>query len=332
MSHRERVAAAVKGQPVDRPPVSLWRHFPVDDQRPDWLAEAHLAFQREWDWDFVKVTPASSFCLLDWGASDEWRGDPEGTREYTRIAIAQPDDWLRLPVLDPSTGALGRQLECLRLIRAGLDSDTPFVQTVFNPLSQAKNLAGRARLLAHLREHPSQVAAGLNTIAETTRRFIEAALQTGIDGIFYAVQHASYEIMSADEYERHCLGLDRELIAAADPLWLNVLHLHGGSVMFDRFVDLPVHLVNWHDRETPPTLAQAKSRFPGAVCGGLRQWETMVRGRPEDVAREASDAIDQTGGRGFILGTGCVTPITAPRANLKAARQSVEPAASARSH
>jgi uroporphyrinogen decarboxylase len=31
-----------------------------------------------------------------------------------------------------------------------------------------------------------------------------------------------------------------------------------------------------------------------------------------------------TGGRRFILGTGCVVPITAPRANLFAARNAVE--------
>ena len=26
MTHRERVAATIAGQPVDRPPISLWRH------------------------------------------------------------------------------------------------------------------------------------------------------------------------------------------------------------------------------------------------------------------------------------------------------------------
>ncbi len=85
-----------------------------------------------------------------------------------------------------------------------------------------------------------------------------------------------------------------------------------------------MQVVNWHDRETPPTLAEGQGRIKGAVAGGLRQWETMLRGTPDDVRREAADAIAQTGGRRFILGTGCVTPITAPWANLRAARQAVE--------
>jgi uroporphyrinogen decarboxylase len=105
---------------------------------------------------------------------------------------------------------------------------------------------------------------------------------------------------------------------------LNVLHIHGSRVMFDVVADYPVQVVNWHDRETAPTLREGQARVKGAVLGGLRQWETMLRGTPEDVQREAQDAMEQTGGRRFILGTGCVTPITAPWANLRAARGAVD--------
>ena len=86
----------------------------------------------------------------------------------------------------------------------------------------------------------------------------------------------------------------------------------------------PAHVINWHDLETPPDLKEGQRHFAGAVCGGLRQWETMVRGTPEQVRAEAQAALQLTSGRRFILGTGCVTPTTAPRANLRAARESVE--------
>ena len=81
-THRERLEACLSGKLSDRPPVALWRHFPVDDQSPENLAEAHLAFQRTYDFDLVKVTPASSFCLKDWGADDVWEGNTEGTRRF----------------------------------------------------------------------------------------------------------------------------------------------------------------------------------------------------------------------------------------------------------
>jgi uroporphyrinogen decarboxylase len=59
------------------------------------------------------------------------------------------------------------------------------------------------------------------------------------------------------------------------------------------------------------------------VCGGLQRDRTMVLGTPESVTTEALDAIQQTEGKRFILGTGCVLPIIAPRANIWAARQAV---------
>ena len=50
----------------------------------------------------------------------------------------------------------------------------------------------------------------------------------------------------------------------------------------------------------------------------------MVLGSPEDVIEEARDAINQTNGMRFILGTGCVTPTTAPYGNIMAVRRVVE--------
>ncbi len=323
MDKRERLQAAIGGEKVDRSPVALWRHFPVDDQRPEDLAAATLEFQNLFDWDFVKVTPASSFCLKDWGVDDEWRGDPEGTRDYVRRVITRPEDWAALKPLDPRAGHLGHQLRALELIRDGLAGKTPFIQTIFSPLSQARNLVGADNLPVHLRRHPAALKAALRVITETTLRFLDAAKHTGIDGIFYAVQLATPRIFSEAEYAEFGEPYDRQVLEAARDLWLNVAHLHGEDVMFSLGSRYPAHAINWHDRETPPSLAEGQKVFSGAVCGGLRQWATMALGTPEQVRTEARQAIEATGGRRFILGTGCVTPITAPRANLRAAREAV---------
>jgi uroporphyrinogen decarboxylase len=324
MNHRKRLERTLTGGPVDRPPVALWRHFPVDDQTPEGLAAAALDFQHRYDFDFIKVTPASSFCLKDWGVEDAWRGAVEGTREYTRRVIHNPEDWAALPMLDPTRGRLGAQLKCLRLLVAEVGGRTPVIQTIFSPLAQAKNLAGEERLLVHLRRYPQAVKAGLQIVARTTRRFIEAALKTGIDGVFYAVQHAQFGVLSLEEYRIFGKPFDLQVLAPVDRLWFNVLHLHGSEVMFTEFIDYPLQVVNWHDRETPPSLSEAQAQCSKVVCGGLQRWNTMVLGAPEEVEREAQEAIRATGGRRFILGTGCVVPTIVPRANLLAARRSVE--------
>lgn len=323
-THRSRLEACLAGQKADRPPVALWRHFPVDDQSPDGLAAAAAAFQRTFDFDLIKVTPTSSFCIKDWGVEDRWAGNPEGTRDYTRRAVHQPEDWASLSPLDPLKGHLGAQLACLKLLTGEFSPHTPVIQTIFSPMSQAKNLVGPGSLLVHMRQNPELLHEGLQRITDTTIRFLEEAVKTGIDGVFYAVQHGQYGLLTSGEFDEFCRAYDLQVLEAAQGLWLNLLHLHGEAVMFDQVLDYPVQIINWHDRHTSPTLAEARQRFNGAVCGGLRQWETMLLGTPESVRAEAVDAFNQTGGERFILGTGCVLPTTAPYGNIMAARKTFE--------
>lgn len=322
-THRERMQAAIKSEIIDRPPVALWRHFPVDDQLPEALAAAHLQYQQNYDFDLVKVTPASSFSLKDWGVEDEWIGHTEGTRSYTQRVVSTPRDWEALSVLEPTSKHLTAQLECLRILRTHLSPDTPLLQTIFSPLAQAKNLSGNDLLMEHLRNHPRSVMKGLKTITETTRLFIEAARAIGIDGIFYAVQHAQRQFLSFDEYKIFGLLFDRETIEPAQNLWCNMLHLHGQEVHFELASELPFQIVNWHDRETHPSLTEAQTLFNGVMCGGMRQ-DTLVYRDQTEVRSEAADAIQQTGGKRFLLGTGCVVPVIASHGNILAARKSVD--------
>ena len=322
-THKERIQACLNNQQLDRPPVALWRHFPVDDQDLRSLADATLNFQRTYDFDLVKVTPASSFCVKDWGVEDEWMGDTEGTRRYSKRIIHDPRDWENLPVLEPNVPHLAGQLDCLRFLRAELGPDTPLLQTIFNPLSQAKNLAGNDLLIAHLRLYPEAVMKGLAAIAETTRRFVEACLDTGIDGIFYAIQHAQANLLMLEEYQTLGLPYDEKVLEPAQELWCNLLHLHGHHVYFSLLDSLQFQIVNWHDCETFPSLMEAQNLFAGVMCGGMRQ-DTLVYGNQTQVQNEAADAIQQTDGKRFILGTGCVVPVIASHGNILAARKSVE--------
>lgn len=333
LSHHDRMQACLKDDAsLDRPPVALWRHFPVDDQSPEGLAEATLDFQDHYDFDLVKVTPASSFCIKDWGAEDAWEGHTEGTRRYTQRVIREPRDWERLEELNPRKAEhLAAQLKCLKMIHKELDPETPMLQTIFSPLAQAKNLVGGETLIAHLRRYPEAVARGLSIIALTTQHFIEACLKAHIEGIFYAVQHAQAGLLSEAEYREFGLQLDQIVLEPAREVWCNILHLHGQEVYFDlvpEYVKLfkwPL-IVNWHDRETPPTLKEARSQLgpesQSVFCGGISQ-HSIVYADTAQVRQEAEDALAQTGGRRFLLGTGCVTPVIAPHGNLLAARDAV---------
>ena len=60
MNHWQRIEAAIRGEPTDRAPISLWRHWPEFDQDPRTLAEAMVNWQRRYDFDLVKFMPTGT--------------------------------------------------------------------------------------------------------------------------------------------------------------------------------------------------------------------------------------------------------------------------------
>ncbi|HWQ13687.1 MAG TPA: uroporphyrinogen decarboxylase family protein [Roseiflexaceae bacterium] len=322
LTKRERLAATARGEATDRPLVALWRHFPTDDQDPEQLARSAAAFQAQYDWDFLKLTPASSYSVEGWGCRTAYRGHPEGTSEYLARPVAAPEDWGRLEVLNPQSGALGAQLEALRRTRALVGPDVPLLATVFSPFSQAKNLVGGGLEVVHLRRHRAQLQHALEVIAETTARWVRAALEAGADGIFFAVQRAAADALSEQEYREVCRPLDLRVLEAAQGGTFNLLHLHGLNTYFDLVADYPVHALNWHDRETGPSLSEGARRFPGLLVGGLSQHD-MLEGTPSSVRALAREALESLGGRRVCLSTGCVMLTTTPWGNIRALRAAV---------
>jgi uroporphyrinogen decarboxylase len=319
MTKRERVLAAVSRSPVDRPPVAFWRHAPDVDHTAQGLAEAMLAFHRRWDLDLIKVMSSGVYCVEDWGCTVAYAGSPNGAKQCTQHAVRALEDWSRIKPLDAGAGALGRELDALRLIRKGRADDAPILHTVFSPLTVARKLAGD-RVRDDLRTDAAVVTQALDAIADTMARHARAALEAGADGLFYAMQTATPEFLTEEESARFGAAWDRRVLAAvAGASAFTLLHVHGTGIYFDQMATLPgVHAMNWHDRRTRPTLREAKARVRGAVVGGLAEWDTLRTGTSASAAAEASDAIRQTEGVGVVVAPGCVLPLDVPDATLTA--------------
>ncbi|MGH7332307.1 MAG: uroporphyrinogen decarboxylase family protein [Candidatus Rokuibacteriota bacterium] len=318
MTKRERVLAALARQPVDRPPVSFWRHVPEIDHDAHRLAEAMLAFHERWDLDFIKVMSSGVYCVEDWGCQVAYLGSPGGAKQCTRHAVNSIDDWAAIKPLDPETGALGRELEVVRRIAAGRRDDAPILHTIFSPLTIARKLAGE-RVNDDLRAHPDTVGPALEAITRTVERYAAAALDAGADGLFVATQAATPEAFTEAESSRFDTpGLRRILQRVGPRSVFTLLHVHGKDIYFDQLATLPAHAINWHERVTRPSLSEAKRRVAGAVAGGLAEWSTLRRGSAAAITAEVEDAIRQTDGVGLIVAPGCVLPLEVPDENLAA--------------
>jgi uroporphyrinogen decarboxylase len=88
MTHWERVRASLRGEDVDRVPVSMWRHFFSKETSAEPLAEAMLGFQDRFDWYFMKVNARASYHVEDWGIKTKYHGDAEP--EVTETPVKEP--------------------------------------------------------------------------------------------------------------------------------------------------------------------------------------------------------------------------------------------------
>jgi uroporphyrinogen decarboxylase len=323
MTGRERVFAAIRGQPADRPPLALWRHFPSQDQRAETMAQAHVEFQRRWDWDLLKVTPAASYFGDDWGLRAGYKPNPAGVRHITDRPIKKPADWKSLRALDVTAGVYGRELHALRLIREALPQIL-ILSTIFSPLSIARKLAGEQALVRYLRENPDELHAGLEVITEATARFAGETLAAGADGVFFATQCATTSYITVEEYEEFGRPYDLRVLDAASGADVRMLHIHGTEIMFEQLTDYPVDIVNWHDRKTPPSLREAAARYSGCLAGGIDEWDTLAKRTPDESAAEVREALAQTGGRRHLVAAGCVIPVDLSDDRLEAVRSAVE--------
>jgi uroporphyrinogen decarboxylase len=325
MNKRERLERTIAGEVADRCPVAAWRHFPGDDQRSVDHAHAALEFQRAFDWDYLTVMPSSSFMVADYSFQDEWEGAIDGTRHVQKRPISRSLDWTTLRVLEPSRGSMSRQTETLRLVCDALGDSVPIVQPIYSPLMQAEMLAGSEMLIRHLRTEPERLRSALNVLSENILRFLETIRRFPIAGVVYITRHASYAVMSEEEYTTFGIPFDSRIWTSLQAKWwLNLLMFECEMPMFKFAAGMPFHGVIWQDQTTEPSLAQGKTLVQGCISGGVARKVHLHYGSPAAIREHARDSIRKVANRRLILSPGATALITTPLSNFRALRESVE--------
>lgn len=318
VTSRERVLAALDGEVADRLPLTLWRHWPVDDQDDSVHARVAVAHHQRFELDIVKLTPSAAFMAEAWGAVTEYRGAGTGVRDYVSRPVASPADWDLLTFADPS---LTREVEVVRRVRAAVGPDVPVLATVFTPLSVVRYLAGDGLFTDHLRRETSTVLRAMRTIGATTVQLVRDLLAAGADGIYFSLFPASYSVMGEAEYRSLVLPFDQQVMEAASGAWLRVAHFHLPAPLLGVARDLPVNVVSWEHTHGGPSLAEGARITGSTVLGGFDQLGALARASASVVAAEAA-ALEPVP-TGLIAATSCSYPVTTPEGNLLALRDAV---------
>src|SRR5215472_19224744 len=163
---RARVAAALAGGDVDRPPAGAWGHRYRDEWTPEKLAQVTIDRATRFGWDFVKFQPRATFFAEAFGAAYRPAGHALRAPVIDEPPVRTLEDWEHLKLVNQDV--LDEQARTLGVVVKGLGGRVPVLQTVFSPLSVASYLVGREnrRLVREMRSRPEIVLPALNRIGD----------------------------------------------------------------------------------------------------------------------------------------------------------------------
>ena len=291
LDSKKRIERALAGKDVDRPAFSAWHHFHLETQPPEVFAKATIEFHQQTGADLVKVM------------SDFPYPKPVGGLDRLQV---EPNPF-------PA------QLRALELIRDGIGSDNYFVETIFNPWSVAEKLTSRAELLHLKANDPQKLVDALEIIARSEINHARAAIQAGAHGIFLAIQNAVPEVLSEDDYAKFSEPFDKLILSSVSSAPLNVLHLHGNRVYWQRFTrGWAASGINYSVAGTHVPISEVRAQTSSLILGGIDENNFPKLTLP-DLRRQAKTAWHEAGNH-FLLTPGCSVPDDTSAASVRRLR------------
>lgn len=325
MTSRERVLAALRGDPVDRTPVVnptsvatvelmdlVDAPFPDANRDPELMAR--LAATGHTELGFDSVMPVFSIiqessamgCRMQWEQKDNWPTVRMREPIYETVDdIALADDLLDHP-------DLRCVLDAIRLLRARFGDQVAIIGKTMGPWSLGYHTFGVEPFLLLSLDDATATARVLDRLKEVTVAFGVAQLEAGADALTLP-DHATGDLVSADYYQRYLRDLHVEFAERIPgPI---ILHICGKTT--DRMPAIATTgMAAFHfDSKNDPADAMAAVAGGIRLVGNVNNPETLYARGPETVRAEVFRLLD-AGVQ--MVGPECAIPLQTPIENLRA--------------
>ena len=324
MTSRQRVLAALRRQPVDRPPACnptslatfglmdlTGASFPDAHRTPETMARlaagGHTALGFDSIMPVFSIVQESSAlgCRIEWGGRDNWPA------VRMREPIWQRPDDIRIPsdlLTHPDTRCV---LEAIKLLKKQFGDDVAVIGKTMGPWTLAYHCFGLEDFLLLTVDDPGQAQLCLDRLKEVTLQFGLAQLEAGADALTLP-DHATGDLVSGQYYRRFLMDLHTEF-AERLPAPL-ILHICGRTLdRLDYIARTGMAAFHFDSRNDPE---EAVRRVHGrlALAGSINNSVTLLSKRPEDVRREVYCNVEAGVG---LLGPECAVPLQTPLENLQ---------------
>lgn len=236
-------------------------------------------------------------------------------------AISSLDDVDKLPLVDiEKDGRLPIILEGLRMVKERLGDKVPVSGTVTGPFTVAAMVVGTETLLKGMMRQPEKVKQLMDIIVENNNRYIARMLDIGV-GVGFADPVSSTSLLRVKQYEEFSLpyfqknvdfikknggGCGLHICGTSRKLWELLIPTGIGTFGPDNVEDME----------------EAKKVLGPHMCiqGNVPPVDVMRLGTPQDVLRASRISIRKAydSPNGFVLTSGCQTPMDTPVENMQA--------------
>lgn len=313
MTKRELVERTLSGEAFDITPSCFSLHFPEEMKRGENAVKAHLDFFSDTDTDIQKIMNENLY--------------------PSNPGLFKPSDYERIKSYKKSEGFIKDQVELVKRVLDKADPDGYPICTIQGVIAslghtmrpQYQALSDLRRMQVDFyREDKKSVEDAVKRITESLINLVEAVIDAGCKGIFYAVLGGERSLWTKEEFENIQAPFDKAVMKCAKDKGASViLHLCKKDLAIDRFESYGEFsdAVNWGIYENNISLEEGMKHFPGKVAlGGLEHRSGIIMdGSLDDIKAEVHRLRKEMEGKPFILGADCTLATNVDRKRIKAA-------------
>lgn len=336
---KERVNAVLNGELADRVPITCYHHFPeFEHGGAKLMADTMVDFQKQFDWDYVKINPRAVYYYEAWGNTYNYDEYNDVVPTRTSNVIHDVSDLEKIAEMTGNETVWQEQYDTARMIVEGTGGEIPVFAGSFTPIGILLNLCGfrsvgryrespreESDLIRLCNEHPDEVHRALKNIANTMAKYNENLVKAGVTGIFFAaLGMARTGYFTPDEWQKFCKPYD--LISMESIRHLpNIVHTCGIYGNPEWFVDYPCRVIHWAaSAPGNPPMKGSSEWLKGKIAMGGCDERPFGGNRAFEISRMCKKTLTDMKGVPFMMAPECsVSPKTLDK-ELWAFRKSVE--------
>jgi uroporphyrinogen decarboxylase len=331
MLSKERISAALQGQPTDQTPTMLHnfmmaaREYKVSMKQfrddPVVMAEAMVRSVEKYEFDGILVDMDTVTLAGALGVPVDFP-DNEPARCHRGI-LPQLREWPNLPPVNIEDYMyVNNWLEAVRLVKRYVGDDI-YVRGNCDqaPFSLAGMVRGSADWMTDLYEAAEEdKTALLEYCTEATGQFIRLMAQTGCDMLSNGDSPAGPDLIPPDLYRQYAFPYEQRIVEEAHNAGLPyTLHICGNTeLILEDMIATGADALELDYKTDIRRIAEVfRDRI--TLIGNIDPSGVLAMGSTADVRSKTRDLVRIMGpSNRFILNAGCAIPPNTPEANLRA--------------